>query len=78
MLVYGFLLTLVSASMLLWPNRGARAAEQRIRAGNDSYFEEQRTYRAYPFLAQPRRIRIAGAVGTACGLGVCLAEIFRG
>ena len=78
MLIYGFLLTLVSASMLLWPNRRARAVEQRIGAGDDSYFEEQRTYRAYPFLAQPRPIRIAGAVGTACSLGVCLIEIFRG
>jgi hypothetical protein len=77
MLFFSIMLTLFSASLLFWPNRKAQARQQRIEAGDDRYFEEQRSYRAYPWLGRPKRIRFAGAVGTACGLVVSLVQIFR-
>ena len=70
--------TLGCLAMFLWPNRRAQAIEERIKAGDDRSFEEQRTYRAYPYLRNPRRIRLIGAVGTVCGLAVIAMEIYRG
>lgn len=78
MLIYGILLTLPCLAMLLWPGRQASIIEKRIKAGDNQYFEEQRTYRAYPFLRDPKRIRLAGAVGTVCGLIFCAIQIYQG
>jgi hypothetical protein len=76
MLIYGVFITLLCLAMLLWPNRKARAVEDRIASGEDRYFEEQRTYRAYPFLLAPQRIRLAGAIGTVAGIIVCVLAIY--
>jgi hypothetical protein len=45
--------------------------------GDDAFFEEQRTYRSYPWLSDPKRLRIAGVIGTICGLLLCGLEIYR-
>lgn len=78
MLIYGIIITLSGLSLALWPNRRARAVETRIAQGDDSYFEEQRAYNAYPWLRNPRRLRIAGFVSTAGGLIVCAIEFWHG
>jgi len=60
---------------LLASERDARRVRDRMAEGGDRFFEEQRTYRAYPGLADPRRIRIKGwalmLVGMLVG-GGCL------
>jgi hypothetical protein len=78
MLVYFIVATLGCLSLALWPHRQARAVEARIKEGDDDYFEEQRTYQAYPWLRDPKRLRVAGVVGTMCGLIACALEISRG
>ena len=77
MLIYSIILTLPCIIMLVWPERQARAVEERIKAGEDRYFEEQRTYRAYPSLSNPRRIRLVGAIGTVCGIISCILALYR-
>jgi hypothetical protein len=77
MLMYGVILTLPCISMLLWPGRHASKVEERIKEGNDQYFEEQRAYRSYPFLRDVKRIRLAGAVGTVCGLTFCAIQLYQ-
>ena len=78
MLIYGIIVTLPFLAMLLWPGRQASKVEGRIKKGDDQYFEEQRTYRAYPSLRDAKCIRLVGALGSALGLIFCVIEIFRG
>lgn len=47
-----------SAFDLVWPQMAARRVEKRMRCGDDRYFEEQRSYRAYAILRDPRLIRM--------------------
>ena len=75
-LLYGVILTLPCVAMLLFPNRQVRRVEERMTAGDDRFFEEQRTYRSYPYLQNASAIRTLGAVGTICGVGYCLMQIF--
>jgi hypothetical protein len=63
--------------MALWPGKRAAAVEARIAEGGDAFFEEQRSYRAYPWLRDPKRLRIAGIIGTVCGLIFCSLELYR-
>lgn len=77
-LIYGIFLTLTCLAMVLWPRRKARAVEQRITEGVDRFFEEQRTYRAYPSARDPKRIRLMAAIGTVGGLIVFAMAIYRG
>lgn len=77
MLIYGIIITLSCLSMALWPHKRADAVEVRVAKGDDDFFEEQRSYQAYPWLRDPKRLRIAGIVGTACGLIVCGLELYR-
>ncbi len=53
---------------LVWPQVTARQVQKRMRAGDDRFFEEQRTYRAYAILRDPRLIRLRAAVVLALGL----------
>ncbi|WP_404369129.1 hypothetical protein AB5I39_16115 [Sphingomonas sp. MMS24-J45] len=76
MLFYGVLITLPCIMMLLFPRRHVQAVEKRIAAGDDRYFEEQRTYQSYRYLRSAKAIRALGAVGTICGVGFCLMQIF--
>jgi hypothetical protein len=71
-------LTLGSFAMFLRPERQARRVKARMESGEDRFFEERRAYRAYPSLREPRRIRIAGGVGTVLGLILCAMEVWRG
>ena len=64
MLVYGIILTLPCIMMLLFPGRQVQAVEKRIAAGDDRFFEEQRTYQSYRYLRSAKAIRALGAVGT--------------
>jgi len=58
------------ASMLLFPNRWRseqsgrreRALQERMLRGEDAYFEELRTLKAYRQPLNPRTVRIFGAV----------------
>jgi hypothetical protein len=76
-LIYGIIMTLACLSLALWPRKRAQAVEARITEGNDAFLEEQRTYQSYPWLRDPKRLRIAGIIGTACGLLFCGLEIYR-
>ena len=78
MLLYGIILTLPCLIMAIWPNRQAQAVKKRVAQGDDRFFEEQRTYQAYPSLKDPKRIRIAGIVGTICGIIFCAMQVYRG
>lgn len=55
-------LCLWSAFDLAWPQVTARQVEKRMQAGDDRYFDEQRSYRAYAILREPRLIRLRAAV----------------
>jgi hypothetical protein len=63
--------------MLLWPRRHVQRIEDRIQTGGDQFFEEQKTYRAYPFLRNPSRVRLVGAIGTICGLIAVAISLYR-
>lgn len=78
MLIYFMLLTLAGLSSALWPSRRARAVEKRMLEGDDRYFEEQRSYRSYPWLRDPRRIRVIGIITTVIGLIACVVIVYRG
>ena len=78
MLLYGIILTLSSLVPALWPDRRSQAVETRIARGGDQFFEEQRTYQAYPSMRDPKRIRIAGIIGTVCGVIFCALQIYSG
>lgn len=75
MMFYSFFIIVASLVMVVWPDWRAKRVQQRIAAGDDRYFEEQRAYRAYPALSNPRHIRVIGLVGVACGL-LALAMTF--
>jgi hypothetical protein len=77
MLIFGIVITLVSFCTFLWPNQRVRAVEKRIAQGDDHFFEEQRSYRAYPYLRSANRVRIAGSIGTLCGLMFCALQFYR-
>lgn len=77
MLIYGIIITLVSMVSVFWPERRAAAVEERIAKGDDRIFEEQRAYQAYPWMRDPKRIRIVGIIGTVCGLLFCFLQIYR-
>ena len=77
MLIYGILLTLTGLSMALWPTRRTDAVEKRILEGDDSFFEEQRSYRAYPFLRDPQWVRRVGVLTVIGGILMCLLTLYR-
>jgi hypothetical protein len=77
MLIYGIVMTIICLSLALRPHRRAQAVEGRIARGSDDFFEEQRSYDAYPWLRDPTRLRILGIVGTIGGLTVCIVELYR-
>ena len=77
MLIYGIVLTLVCLATLLWPDRRAAWIERRIAEGDNRFFEEQRSYEAYPWLRDRRRIRVVGAIGTVFGLAFCILQFYR-
>lgn len=77
MIIYYIIMTMSCLSMALWPHKRAEAVEARIAKGDDTFFEEQRSYEAYPWLRDPRRLRIAGIVGTVFGVIVCGLELSR-
>ena len=47
----------------------------RMSEGDDRFFEEQRTYRSYPILSNPRRIRASGVALVMVGLGYIAALV---
>ena len=77
MLLYGIMATLPCLAMLLWPHRQARFVEKRMAEGDNRFFEEQRTYESYPWMRDPKRIRIVGAVGTLSGIIFCVMQLYR-
>jgi len=78
MLIFGIVITLSSMMAAFWPDRRASAVEERIAKGDDRFFEEQRTYQAYPSMRDPKRIRIVGIIGTVFGLIFCALQLYRG
>jgi len=77
LLIYGIVITLCWLSLALWPHKRVQTVETRIAQGDDEFFEEQRTYQAYPWLRDPKRLRIAGIIGSVCGLIFCALELYR-
>ena len=77
MLLYGIIVTLPCLLMAIWPARQAKAIAERLASGDDRFFEEQRTYRAYPWMRNVRHIRMVGIVGTLCGVLFCLIQVIR-
>lgn len=47
---------------LFYPQWTTRRIARRMQEGGDRYFEEQRSYQAYPWQRNPRLIRLSGAV----------------
>ena len=76
MLIYGIGMTIICLSLALRPHKRAQAVEARIARSGDDFFEEQRSYDAYPWLRDPKRLRILGIVGTIGGLTVCALELY--
>jgi hypothetical protein len=59
---------LIGLGQILGADRRARAVERRVAAGDDRYFEEQRSYRSYPSLRDPAALRRSGFVTVGLGL----------
>lgn len=78
MLIYGLLAMASGLTMLLWPHSRAKRVAERLQAGDDQYLEEQRAYRAYPSLREAPRIRLGGAIVTACGALLLILRLFGG
>lgn len=62
------------AWMAFRPQRQVDKVEKRIAEGDDRYFEEQRSYAAYPKLRDPRSVRLKGQI--LVGIGVALLAIW--
>lgn len=77
MLIYGIVVTLSFLWLALRPDRRSKAIEARIAQGNDAFFEEQRSYQAYPCMRNRKHLRIVGIIGTVCGLILCGLELYR-
>lgn len=54
--------------------RRARAIKKRMLEGGEAYFEEQRTYRAYPRLHDPKWIRRSAIGAIIAGLLTLLLD----
>lgn len=70
----GIFLIVCGIFPVFWPHRQARKVELRITEGDDQYFEEQRSYRAYPRLRDPKWIRIGGLVLAVGGIALCALD----
>jgi len=61
----------------LGAEKQARAIRKRMEEGTDAYFEEQRSYRAYPHLSSPRRLRAIGVSLVAGGVALLLLVWYK-
>lgn len=59
----------------IFPQGRAKRVEQRMRAGDDRYLDEQQSYHAYPMLRDPKRIRLA-SLGTLIAIAVAIGADF--
>ena len=46
----------------------ARQVREQMADGEDRFFEEQRSYRAYPFQADPKKLRVIGILLMLMGI----------
>jgi hypothetical protein len=76
-MILGLFLIAANLGLLLRPDRRTAHIRERMAAGDDRWFEEQRSYRAYPGLHDFRWVRITGVVGVACGVALCALSYFR-
>lgn len=54
--------TITALVLLVAPQWQTRHIERRMRAGDDRYLDEQRSYQAYPWQRNPKVLRVTGAV----------------
>jgi hypothetical protein len=74
----GILAILFGLASFFGAGRWADAVKKRMREGGDEYFEEQRSYRSYPHLHDPKWIRIGGLVMIAVGVLDCALHVMPG
>jgi hypothetical protein len=72
------LLAIACFLLFLRPHGTAADVSERAAQGDDRFFEEQRSYRAYPFLASWLYYRVGGAIGTILFAALCALEFWRG
>lgn len=77
MYIFGVLIALINLPLALWPHRQVHSVEARIAEGGDQFFEEQRAYQAYPWMRNPKRIRLFGVFGVIGGIAICVLTFFH-
>jgi hypothetical protein len=82
MLTFDLILYALLAIACFWlflrAHRAAADVSERAAQGDDRFFEEQRSYRAYPFLGSQLYYRIGGAIGAILFAALCAHEFWRG
>lgn len=73
-MIFGILIIFSGLGPLFRAQHIIKAVDQRIEQGDDRYFEEQRSYRAYPPIRNPNLIRLGGAALVAMGLTICALD----
>jgi len=68
----GLAAIVMGVATYLGAERRGRAIKKRMADGGDAYFEEQRTYRAYPRLSNPRWYRGGGVFLVVGGILIVL------
>ena len=64
-LIKGVIAIIVGLPIVLRPSLITERVQQRMKEGDDRYFEEQRSYQTYRLWEKPGRIRIV-AIGLTC------------
>jgi hypothetical protein len=73
-MLHGAILIIIGILAVLEAQRRVRGVEARMAEGDDTYFEEQRTYRSYPRLRSPWFYRGMGLWTVAAGIVLCLLD----
>lgn len=63
--------------MVIWPGRRVEQIEARIRAGDDRFHEEQRSYAAYPWLRSVAATRRWGWILIIAACGAMVLRLLR-
>ena len=74
-MIQGIMSIVLGALSFFWAEREARQIADRMDRGDDRFFEEQRAYRAYPFLRDPKHYRRVGVVLVIGGILICVLSL---
>ena len=75
-MIHSVIALIIGGVMFFGAHQRADWVKERMAKGGESFFEEQRTYRAYPGLFDPRTIRVWGATVFVLGLIGCVLAYF--